>query len=155
LEFKEEFRELIEDGRKTQTRRPLDINPDISWGLNKRHSHRYIDSINLICPYGVCGDILETNLGLRVEIISLGIEHLCGISYHDAMAEGVAYSGFWKPSRGYKIRNPNLEEGEPVYDDRYHQDAFRNFWDSVYGDGSFYKTLFVWVIGFKRLADNI
>jgi len=143
LKFKEEFRRAIEDGSKTQTRRPLDTNPDISWGLNKRHSLGYFGGINLICPYGEVGDITETNLGLMVKIISLRVERLHNISSVDARAEGVDSTWFWQPSEP----GPEYE----LDDYNHHINAFRYLWIFIYGEGAWEANPLVWAIEFKRV----
>jgi len=134
LEFKEEFRASIEDGRKTQTRRPLEPQPD---------NYIYFRGTKCICPYGEKGDIVDTNLGFMVKIISLRFERLHNISSVDARAEGVDATWFWQPSEP----GPEFETD----DYNYHINAFRYLWIFTYGEGAWEADPLVWVIEFKRV----
>ena len=177
--FNAEMVRAILDGRKTQTRRIVKLQPDED-GLAKVTNGPWVDTSerNYRCPFGDVGDriwVRETwaeagasapNLKLYranypehlpshyenvppaneirwtpsihmprwasrilLEITGVRVERLRSMSQDDARAEGViAASG-------------PMEAGL----------AFRELWDSIYGEESWKANPWVWVIEFKRV----
>lgn len=80
---------------------------------------------------------------ITLEIVSVKVQKLSDITQDDARSEGITDGGCFNcgESEPCGCKNP-----EPIP-----RDAFINLWQKVYGDGSWYKNPWVWVVEFMRV----
>lgn len=144
LKFTPEMLEAIREGRKTQTRRPVEPQPITgcllaTWGpcVWKIDDGVPLANFELIvdyCPYGQPGTRHTLTDGTVIEITAVRVERVQDISYDDMQAEGV--------HRTYCADPFGAEDGL--------QEDFIDLWESIY-PGSWVRNDWVWVIEFKRL----
>lgn len=153
LKFNKDMAKAVALGIKTQTRRPVK-------GFEVRSSMPEPEWASLIrcCPYGKVGDRLQIakpitwgeyvlacsetgrrpNPMIDLQITDISIEKLQDISEDDCFKEGIDYyeygCGWMADTWGW--------QRDPV-------DAFNALWESIYGNGSWDKNPYVWVIKFR------
>ena len=135
LKFKDEFFDLILEGKKTQTRRPIKPQPKgidaFRKGLvNEAWQAGFVD---IECPYGEVG-----NVGTIGDIVikDIRIERLQDISVDDIRAEGVIQ------------RFPNINDR---FTPQILLGSFMEMWNDIYFETefSFQSNPWVWVIEFS------
>jgi len=140
----------ILQGRKTQTRRIIEPQPDYRngtyyWpknnttgygaGLLKTLPKEWLAAF----PFKLPGDtyIIQSNEApFKIKITSVRVERLHDISEADATAEGIDWDD------GHGRLHPTAKI------------AFENLWIDIYGTESWHSNPWVWVIEFKKLADK-
>ncbi|RFT12264.1 ASCH domain-containing protein [Providencia rettgeri] len=146
IKFNDTMLVAVMDGRKTQTRRPIEPQPKVTEeGLRKlgawqdgyslseqvcaawRHGFVGVD-----CPYGEIGDIIKIadkdgNIKGKIEITDVWLQQVNDISESDAKAEG-------------------FEGCENAY-----STEFALMWNAIYGKDSWNNNEWVWVITFKKV----
>lgn len=142
IKFNDAMLAAVMDGRKTQTRRPMKIQPVLNgnwwevygagWGKNSKSmpavpGHTLANN----CPYGQVGDIINVadkdgNIKGKIEITDIWIQQVNDISESDAKAEG--FDG--------KLNSCTSD--------------FAAVWIGVYGIDSWMNNDWVWVIEFKK-----
>ncbi len=107
IKFNDVMLEAVMDGRKTQTRRPIEPQPKVTedglrtlgawqegYSLSEQvcaaWRHGFVD---VDCPYGEIGDIInitdkDCNIKGRIEITDVWVQQINDISESDAKAEG-------------------------------------------------------------------
>jgi hypothetical protein len=153
LKFNEEMQRAINEGRKTQTRRVVDVPNDFYFdGAIKRNDDVYFkfdpspiklnkDSVILLipCPYGRVGAINNGCL-----IADIRVERLQDISEGDAIKEGVEV----KPCGRYKdYLIDGIPYSSPIY-------SFKSLWQSIYPNHptkAWGLNPYVWVITFETI----
>lgn len=165
--FSAEMVNLIFEGRKIQTRRMLyeEEAPNLYWfacsedfpassealgqeneedGLRIYTAEEPGEGSELIkCRYGNIGDkLIVEDYAITLEITGVSIERLHEISEEDAKAEGI-YKATCE-NGGYKFAR-----GEQEFDTA--KEAFQNFWNFIYGEGSWDLSPWIWCISFKIL----
>lgn len=143
IKFNDAMLAAVMDGRKTQTRRPMKIQPVLNgnwwevygagWGKNSKSmpavpGHTLANN----CPYGQVGDIINVadkdgNIKGKIEITDIWIQQVNDISESDAKAEG--FDG--------KLNSCTSD--------------FAAVWIGVYGIDSWVGSAWVWVIEFKSI----
>lgn len=83
---------------------------------------------------------------ITLEIVSVRVERLKGISEEDAKAEGAEF-GLWHPEQGV-FSEPVDEEDEQ---NSCYRDGFGFIWESINGPGSWDLNPWVWVVEFKEV----
>jgi hypothetical protein len=170
ISFNEEMINAILDGRKTQTRRPLEPQPvglpegaycdpynknfDYFTFWTKDHKMCLPEGNVKIkgkitahwkCLYGKPGDriFVKQSPNIKLEITKIRVERLQNIGHDDIKAEGLSYKNIAATQRKF-----NLD----FFDAVKHQ--FLELWDSIYGktDFAWNKNPWVWVIEFKRVG---
>lgn len=146
IKFNDAMLAAVMDGRKTQTRRPIEPQPKVTedelrklgaWQEGYTLSeqvcaawrHRFVD---VDCPYGEIGDIINIadkngNIKGKIEITDVWLQQVNDISESDAKAEGFDGELSTYPSE------------------------FALMWNSIYGIDSWINNEWVWVIEFKRV----
>lgn len=105
LKFTRDMIQAIREGRKTQTRRPIEPQPR-QW----------------LYPYEV-GDVHEPEPGLLIRIVSIGVERVQDITDEDAIKEGI----FNVPGFGWDWIDDGKRETWSLP-----RGAFMNLWNSIY-----------------------
>lgn len=172
ISFSDEMVRAILDGRKTQTRRPIEpvrgfehcnlCSPHLmkeSWQV-WWHGLEY-DRVGVAqdCPYGKPGDLLSVpgEPGLTLEITELRAERLADISEEDAIAEGAEFccDACGEP---FDVERNTLGFCWAPWcgvDSFSHRAGFRKLWGSIYGKNyPFDSNPWVWVIGFKKIEEK-
>lgn len=164
----------VMDGKKTQTRRPIDKETlrlfDIASEAGECFHLGYnadepFEKYHLeFFPYGqVCGIInladKDGNIKGKIEITDVWIQQVQDIEDESAELEGVR--------RQFGVVDVKCHGGEPVeilgefftvdgsddpFDSAY--DAFEFAWKSIYGDDGWNNNPWVWVIEFKRWGNG-
>ena len=154
--FNDEMVRAILDGRKTQTRRIINPQPNdyhifpereshISWVDIEAHAfadgavacfyYTMRESEDYSCKYGRVGDRLMVRDGINdlflLEITDINVERLKDISRGDAMEEG--------------CHCPNMAYGPDP------RQWFAAFWEAIKGEGAWDANPWVWVIEFRKL----
>lgn len=144
IKFNDAMLAAVMDGRKTQTRRPMKIQPVLNgnwwevygagWGKNSKSmpavpGHTLANN----CPYGQVGDIInfadkDGNIKGKIEITDIWIQQVNDISESDAKAEG--FDG--------KLNSCTSD--------------FAAVWIGIYGIDSWMNNEWVWVIEFKKAS---
>ncbi|MEI9714891.1 ASCH domain-containing protein [Moellerella wisconsensis] len=144
IKFNDAMLAAVMDGRKTQTRRPMKIQPVLNgnwwkvygagWGKNSKSmpavpGHTLANN----CPYGQVGDIInfadkDGNIKGKIEITDIWIQQVNDISESDAKAEG--FDG--------KLNSCTSD--------------FAAVWIGIYGIDSWMNNDWVWVIKFKKAS---
>lgn len=162
--FSSEMVNAILDGRKTQTRRVVNMNSGI-------------------CKYGMVGDLLyvkeawehsthplhkkwrsprfmpKSAARIWLEITDICIEKLQDISKEDALAEGIetrypdkefmnTHHSFSEDVLCFKDYKTNGWEQSIIFREKH---SFASLWQSIKGEESWYANPWVWVIKFKRI----
>jgi hypothetical protein len=146
LKFLPELEASILAGQKTQTRRPMDPQPEeykpgeYKWqwspGGNIYTSREHMPGLAELAPY-VPGDRFQVQ-GVDFEIVSVRVERVGEISHEDAVAEGIEY-------------DPSQMDGCKWLNGSRAIDAFARLWDAIYGDGQFEANGWVFVYTFKKV----
>lgn len=160
LKFNEEMQRAKDEGRKTETRRVLEVDfyindytyewtPDFVGDgyehlfTNKRNG----EQITIKCPYGKIGD---TNNGCL--ITDIRVERLQDISEWDCIKEGVRY---WADDNDVDLLDAifkNYETGERNLVSAY--SSFTTLWESIYPNHptkGWTLNPYVWVITFEPI----
>lgn len=146
IKFNNAMLSAVMDGRKTQTRRPIDPQPKLNEDHLKQmgaiaegftlaqvvNSAWQAGFIDVDCPYGDSGDVVnfadkDGNIKGKIEITNIWIQQVNDISESDAKAEG--FDG--------KLN-------------AYTSD-FAAVWIAIYGIDSWVNNEWVWVIEFKKV----
>lgn len=150
IKFSDEMLAAVIDGRKTQARRLIEPQPDVTeerlreldawqdgYTLSEQvceaWQHGFIDDD---FPYGQIGDVIpftdkDGNIKGEIEIVDVWLQRVREISQEDAHAEGFVGDGLsWHPSA-------------------YAQ--FADMWMSIYGAESWSGNQWCWVIKFKQI----
>lgn len=85
---------------------------------------------------------------ISLEITGVRVERLQDISEEDAIAEGINIEQLAESQDRYSMIADHNFSGIPSA-----ATAFRDLWQSVYGDSSWSANPWVWVIEFKRLSE--
>ncbi|WP_336879706.1 ASCH domain-containing protein [Providencia rettgeri] len=163
IKFNDAMLAAVMDGRKTQTRRPMKVQPVLNgnwwevygagWGKNSK-SMPAVPGHSLAnnCPYGQIGDIInladkDGNIKGKIEITDVWLQQIQEISPSDAMAEGISAGRYGNEGNwlaGFYIPNSN----QPYITAK---NAFKELWQSIYGEVSWISNEWVWVIEFKEV----
>ncbi|EOG6767914.1 ASCH domain-containing protein [Proteus mirabilis] len=160
IKFNDAMLAAVMDGRKTQTRRPIEPLPKVTeeelrklgaWQEGYTLSeqvcaawrHGFIDPD---CPYGEIGDIINVadkdgTIKGRIEITDVWIQQVQEISQQDAMKEG-------SPPSHLSIDIVSREYGFPDFS----RSWFAQVWMDIYGIDSWMNNEWVWVIEFKNVS---
>lgn len=157
IKFNDAMLAAVMDGRKTQTRRPMKIQPVLNgnwwevygagWGKNSKSmpavpGHTLANN----CPYGQVGDIInfadkDGNIKGKIEITNVWVQQVQEVSQDDAHAEGFELTG-WRPT--YSDPDSGGETFTPY-------DKFADAWIDIYGEDSWNNNEWVWVIDFSKV----
>lgn len=160
IKFSDEMLAAVIAGRKTQTRRLIEPQPDVTedslrelnaWqgGYTRSEQvcaawrHGFIDDD---CPYGQAGDVIpfadkDGNIKGKIAIVDVWLQQVQEISQEDAHAEGFELNG-WIPT--YSDPGSGGEQFTPV-------DNFAEVWIDIYGYKEWESNPWVWAIKFKVL----
>lgn len=154
IKFNDEMLSSVMDGRKTQTRRPVDDKTlycfDVAVHIGECHplganEEKPFDSYHLDwCPYGKKRKTIpfadkDGNIKGEIEIVDVWLQRVQEISQEDARAEGFEFTG-WVPT--YSDPDSGGEQFTPY-------DNFSEAWIDIYGADGWNKNPWVWVIEFK------
>lgn len=146
IKFNDEMLSAVMDGRKTQTRRPVDDKTlycfDVAVQIGECHplganEEKPFDVYHLDwCPYGKKGKTIpfadkDGNIKGEIEIVDVWLQQVQEISQEDAQAEGF---------EGY---DDDISGGMSPYSE------FSQTWVDIYGKDSWRENPWVWVIKFK------
>lgn len=146
IKFNDEMLSAVMDGRKTQTRRPVDNKTlyylDVAVQVGEcrplgADEEIPFDAYHLDwCPYGKKGDTIpfadkDGNIKGEIEIVDVWLQQVQEISQEDAQAEGF---------EGY---DDDISGGMSPYSE------FSQTWVDIYGKDSWRENPWVWVIKFK------
>lgn len=160
--FNSEMVRAILDGRKTQTRRPVDDKTlyyfDVAVQVGECHSlganeEIPFDAYHLDwCPYGKKGDIIpfadkDGNIKGEIEIANVWLQQVKDISEEDAIAEGVVTGRYG--NEGNWLRGFYAPGGNQPHQNA--KSAYSEIWRSIYGADAWYKNPWVWVIEFTQI----
>lgn len=162
IKFSDEMLAAVITGRKTQTRRLIEPQPDVTedslrelnawqdgYTLSEQvcaaWRHGFIDDD---CPYGQAGDVIpfadkDGNIKGKIAIVDVWLQQVQEISQEDAHAEGFELTG-WIPT--YSDPDSGGEQFTPV-------DNFVEAWTDIYSEESWINNEWVWVIKFVKLND--
>ncbi|HGN1021069.1 TPA: ASCH domain-containing protein [Proteus mirabilis] len=160
IKFNDVMLKAVIDGRKTQTRRPIEPQPKVTedglrylsawqdgYTLSEQvcaaWRHGFVD---VDCPYGEIGDIIniankDGNIKGKIEITDIWVQQVQEISQDDAHAEGFELTG-WIPTYG------DPDSGGETFTP---YDKFADAWIGIYGEDSWNNNEWVWVIEFKKV----
>ncbi|MDL5165773.1 ASCH domain-containing protein [Proteus faecis] len=160
IKFNDAMLSAVMDGRKTQTRRPIEPQPKVTkeelrnlsaWQEGYTLSEQVCAAwrhgfVDVDCPYGETGDIInitdkDCNIKGRIEITDVWVQQIQEISQDDAHAEGFELTG-WRPT--YSDPDSGGETFTPY-------DKFADAWIDIYGEDSWNNNQWVWVIKFKKV----
>ncbi|HHR6216603.1 TPA: ASCH domain-containing protein [Providencia alcalifaciens] len=152
IKFNDAMLSAVMDGRKTQTRRPIEPQPKVTeeelrnlgawqdgYTLSEQvcaaWRHGFVD---VDCPYGEIGDIIRTadkdgNIKGKIEITDVWLQQVQEISQDDAYAEGF---------EGY---DDDVTGGLSSYGE------FSMMYIDIYGKDSWRNNEWVWVIEFRKI----
>jgi len=85
---------------------------------------------------------------INLEIVSVQVKRLADISEADAQAEGVACAALCEHTH---IPQNELNISFQYLNTKTYRSGFIKAWEGLYGDDSWYKNPWVWVIEFKRI----
>ncbi|WP_368903800.1 ASCH domain-containing protein [Providencia sp. 2.29] len=157
IKFNDAMLAAVMDGRKTQTRRPMKVQPVLNgnwwevygagWGKDSK-SMPAVPGHSLAnnCPYGKVGEIISVadkdgNIKGKIEITDVWIQQVQEISQQDAMKEGA-------PPSHPSIDIVSREYGFPDFS----RSWFAQVWMDIYGIDSWMNNEWVWVIEFKNVS---
>lgn len=148
IKFTQEMAQAVFDGRKIVTRRLMKQQPcrqpvlianggESYWSNPLYIQGAMMGSQNQSCPYGNQGDLLITEAPsgepVRLEITEIRVEQVQMISIGEILKEGLAES---------------IYQFIPV---TAAFEYFEEFWDSIYGSGSWESNPWVWCVSFRRI----
>ena len=164
IKFSDEMLAAVIDGRKTQTRRLIEPQPDVTeerlrelnawqdgYTLSEQvcaaWRHGFIDDD---CPYGQAGDVIQFsdkdgNIKGKIEIVDVWLQQVQEISQEDAQAEGFELTG-WIPT--YSDPDSGGEQFTPY-------DNFAEAWIVIYGADGWNDNPWVWVVEFKQIQGKV
>ncbi|HCD1105377.1 TPA: ASCH domain-containing protein [Morganella morganii] len=153
IKFSDEMLAAVIDGRKTQTRRLIEPQPNVTekrlreldawqdgYTLSEQvceaWRHGFIDDD---CPYGQVGDTIpfadkDGNIKGEIEIVDVWLQRVQEISQEDTLAEGFSGDGISGSAAAYA--------------------QFADIWISIYGAESWSENPWVWVIEFKQIQEG-
>ena len=166
IKFNDVMLEAVMDGRKTQTRRPIEPQPKVTedglrylsaWQDGYTLSEQVCTAwrhgfVDVDCPYGEIGDIIniankDGNIKGKIEITDVWVQQVQEISQDDVIAEGITTGKYGNEGNwltGFYVPNSN----QPYQTAK---SAFCALWQSIYGVDGFYKNPWVWVIEFRKV----
>ncbi|MEQ5346610.1 hypothetical protein ABN253_00290 [Proteus genomosp. 6] len=146
IKFNDAMLAAVMEGRKTQTRRPIEPQPKVTeeelrklgaWQEGYTLSEQVCAAwrhgfVDVDCPYGETGDIInitdkDCNIKGRIEITDVWVQQINDISESDAKAEG--FDG----------------------DENAYSSEFTLMWNTIYGEDSWINNEWVWVIEFRKV----
>ncbi|AMG66666.2 hypothetical protein [Providencia stuartii] len=148
IKFNDAMLAAVMDGRKTQTRRPMKVQPVLNgnwwevygagWGKDSK-SMPAVPGHSLAnnCPYGKVGDIIniadeDGTIKGRIEITDVWLQQLRDITLGDICKEiGCGLYDFIPATYGFQV--------------------WEDTWRSIYGEESWNNNPWVWVIEFRRI----
>lgn len=150
IRFSDQMVRAILDGRKTQTRRIVEPQPedntDCSYlvGIGENRKAR-------VCPYGVPGDRLKVEgSGIMLKIVGTRIERLQTISEESAVCEGVVpYAIYGGDVVSWKASSNSIAIRTTA------KIAFADLWDHLCSKSpgaSWADNPWVWTINFRRTS---
>ena len=163
IKFNDAMLAAVMEGRKTQTRRPMKIQPVLNgnwwevygagWGKNTK-SMPAVPGHSLAnnCPYGKLKDVInyadkDGNIKGKIEITDVWIQQIQEISPSDAIAEGIEAGRYENEGNwlgGFYIPNSNQSYITA-------KNAFKELWSSIYGISSWRNNEWSWVITFEKV----
>lgn len=160
IKFKDWMIDFIPQGEKTVTRRIAKQQPvkdDLLWTLGGAGwSTDWVapvlgHSLAEFSPYGLPSDLLKVEgRDIYMIIQSVTLERLHSITPEEAVKEGCAPYGIFDEFRGSPHPTPGMfwrAYKNPV-------DAFKNVWESIYGDDSWKANPWVWRYEFRYLTEG-
>lgn len=166
IKFSDEMLAAVIGGRKTQTRRLIEPQPDVTedslrelnawqdgYTLSEQvcaaWRHGFIDDD---CPYGQAGDVIpfadkDGNIKGKIEIVDVWLQQVQEIREEDAVAEGVVTGRYG--NEGNWLRGFYAPGGNQPHQNA--KSAYSEIWRSIYGVEAWYKNPWCWVIEFKRI----
>ncbi|MTB33948.1 hypothetical protein GF683_15620 [Providencia alcalifaciens] len=166
IKFNDAMLAAVMDGRKTQTRKPIEPQPKVTeeelrnlgawqdgYTLSEQvcaaWRHGFVD---VDCPYGEIGDIISAadkdgNIKGKIEITDVWLQQIQEISPSDAIAEGIKAGRYGNEGNwlvGFYIPNIN----QPYITAK---NAFKELWSSIYGISSWRNNEWSWVIELKKV----
>ncbi|HHR5847299.1 TPA: hypothetical protein ACS7XE_001478 [Providencia alcalifaciens] len=161
IKFSDAMLAAVMDGRKTQTRRPIDKETlrlfdiaseagecfPLGYNADEPFERYHLEFF----PYGEIGDIIniadkDGNIKGKIEITDVWLQQIQEISPSDAIAEGIKAGRYGNEGNwlvGFYIPNSN----QPYITAK---NAFKELWSSIYGISSWRNNDWVWVIEFKQ-----
>ncbi|MGO2336716.1 hypothetical protein [Providencia sp.] len=148
IKFNDAMLAAVMDGRKTQTRRPMKVQPVLNgnwwevygagWGKDSKSMPAVPNhSLANNCPYGQIGDIINSadkdgNIKGKIEITDVCIQQLHAVTLGDICKEvGCGLYDFIPTTYGFQV--------------------WEDIWRSIYGEESWNNNPWVWVIEFKKV----
>lgn len=151
IKFSDEMLAAVIDGWKTQTRRPIEPQPDVTeeslrelgawqdgYTLSEQvcsaWRHGFIDDD---CPYGQAGDIIpfadkDGNIKGKIEITDVWLQQLHAITLGGICKEiGCGLYDFIPATYGFEV--------------------WEELWKSIYGEENWQSNPWVWVIEFHKI----
>lgn len=169
IKFSDEMLAAVMDGRKTQTRRLIEPQPDVTedslrelnawqdgYTLSEQvcaaWRHGFIDDD---CPYGQAGDVIpfadkDCNIKGEIEIVDVWLQQVQDISEEDAIAEGVVTGRYG--NEGNWLRGFYAPGGNQPHQNA--KSAYSEIWRSIYGVEAWYKNSWCWVVEFKQIQEG-
>lgn len=166
IKFNDAMLSAVMDGRKTQTRRPIEPQPKVTeeelrnlsaWQEGYTLSEQVCAAwrhgfVDVDCPYGETGDIINIadkngNIKGKIEITNVWVQQVQEISQEDVIAEGITTGKFGNEGSwltGFYIPNSN----QPYVTAK---NAYKELWSSIYGIDSWMNNQWVWVIEFHYI----
>ncbi|HIE0659238.1 TPA: ASCH domain-containing protein [Providencia rettgeri] len=156
IKFNDAMLAAVMNGRKTQTRRPVDKETlrlfDIASEAGECFPLGYnadepFEKYHLeFFPYGQVGGIInladkDGNIKGKIEITDVWLQQVQEISQQDARSEGFEFTG-WRPT--YSDPDSGGETFTPY-------DNFAEAWIDIYGEDGWNNNPWVWVIEFKKV----
>ena len=137
--FTAENAQKVHDGRKTQTRRIITPQPEMSGAILPFREMAEEPGVwiyngqTFTCPYGTVGDRLRVAADI-LELTVVRVEKLNDISECDAIAEGVTPCGH---------TSFHVDE---------HTCSFKALWASINGEESWQLNPWVWCLSFRTVS---
>lgn len=169
IKFSDEMLAAVIDGRKTQTRRLIEPQPEVTekrlreldawqdgYTLSEQvceaWRHGFIDDD---CPYGQAGDVIpfadkDGNIKGEIKIVDVWLQQVQDISEEDAIAEGVVTGRYG--NEGNWLRGFYAPGGNQPHQNA--KSAYSEIWRSIYGVEAWCKNLWCWVIEFKQIQEG-
>lgn len=159
IKFSDEMLAAVIDGRKTQTRRLMEPQPEVTerilreldaWQEGYTLSEQVCEAwrhgfIDDDCPYGKAGDVIpladkDGNIKGEIEIVDVWLQQVQDISQQDAIAEGAPLN---HPSTDTVSRYFGFPD--------FPRSWFGQTWWRIYGEKGWKSNPWVWVIEFKQI----
>lgn len=169
IKFSDEMLAAVIAGRKTQTRRLIEPQPDVTedslrelnawqdgYTLSEQvcaaWRHGFIDDD---CPYGQAGDVIpfadkDGNIKGKIAIVDVWLQQVQDISEEDAIAEGVVTGRYG--NEGNWLRGFYAPGGNQPHQNA--KSAYSEIWRSIYGVEAWYKNPWCWVVEFKQIQEG-